>query len=87
MSNNRPLPPLPPSDMDSLRVNRGARNFWGEAEVISIPDRPAPKCEHEFINIEGGVRCKKCNFGLLGGQLEARDGRVFVQGKPIDFPQ
>ena len=84
---NRPLPPLPPSDGDSLIRNRAARNFWGDAEIIRINDTPAPKCDHEFINTKGGVRCTKCNFGLLGGQLEAKDGQVFVQGKPINFPK
>jgi len=85
MADNRPLPPLPPSDGDSLQMNRAARNFWGEAEIIRIPDTPTKKCNHEFINNEGGIRCTKCNFGLLGGQLTAKNGVAYAQGEPIKF--
>jgi len=84
---NVPLPPLPPSDGESLQRNRAARNFWGEAEIIRIPDTPAPKCEHEFVNTQEGIRCTRCNFGLLGGQLEARNGQAFVQGEPLRFSE
>lgn len=80
------LPPLPPSDGDSLRVNAKARAFWGDAEIIRIPDNPTPKCKHEFVNNEGGIRCTKCAFGLLGGQLTAKNGVAYAQGEPIKFP-
>lgn len=80
-----PLPPLPPSDGESMYRNSKARAFWDGAEIISIPDKPAPKCSHEFINNEGGIRCKKCAFGLLGSQLTAKNGLAYAQGEPIRF--
>jgi len=86
------LPPMPASDQDSLDKNRfdgfykiGSRDFWGENEINRIPDSPMKKCQHEFINIKGEIRCSKCNFGLLGSGLVAIDGQVYAQGKPIKF--
>jgi len=87
MADNRMLPPLPPSDGDSLMRNRGARNFWGDAEIIKIPDNPIKKCKHEFVNTQEGIRCTRCNFGLLGGQLYAKDGKAYAQGEPIKFSE
>lgn len=79
------LPPLPPSDGDSLQQNAKARSFWQEAEITRIPDTPVKKCKHEFVNNEGGIRCTQCGFGLLGGQLTAKDGVAYAQGEPIRF--
>lgn len=79
------LSPLPPSDGESLQRNAGARAFWGDAEIITIPDKPVTKCSHEFVNNLGGIRCTKCGFGLLGGQLTAKNGVAYAQGEPIRF--
>lgn len=87
MRRSTPLPALPPSDGDSLQRSRTARNFWEGAEIVRVNDTPAPRCKHEFVNNKEGIRCTRCNFGLLGGQLEARDGQAFVQGEPIKFPE
>lgn len=91
----RTLPPLPPSDTDSLSknyfdkyYNRSARSFWGENEVIRIPDTPAKRCRHEFEMVTQGVKCRKCNFGLSGQGLSVnKDGGVLIQGKQFKFPE
>ena len=84
---------MPPSDQDSLDRNKfdgfykvKAREFWGENEIHHMPNTPPPVCEHEFISTKGGIICKKCNFGLLGVGLSAKDGKALVQGEPIGFP-
>lgn len=87
MARNTPLPPLPPSDGDSLQRSRTARNFWEGAEIIRVPDTPIKRCKHKFVNTQEGIRCTRCNFGLLGGQLHAEDGKAFVRGEPIKFPE
>lgn len=89
MDNSGVLPPLPPSDQESLDRNRfdgfyrvKARDFWGDAEIHRIDDTPPVKCEHEFKGVQGGVRCQKCNVGLLG-PIEVREGKLFSNGEPI----
>ena len=77
------LPPLPPSDFDSMRVNHGARDFWGYNEVIQIEDKPMKKCEHKFKMTPTGVECSKCHFGLIAKTLEVRDGKLYFKGEPI----
>lgn len=84
------LPPLPPSDVESMARNAfdgnyrtRAASFWGENEVIRIEDTPMEKCDHEFIYSENGVQCKKCHFGLMGVNLEIRDKKLFSQGEPL----
>jgi len=93
MTNIGLLPPLPPSDRDSLDQNRydgfykvKARDFWGENEIHHLDGSPTKSCKHEFTSQKGGVRCTKCNFGLLGVGLSAKDGVALVQGEPISFP-
>lgn len=83
------LPPLPPSDQDSLDHNKfdgfykvRSRDFWGDAEIHRIADIPPVKCEHEFLGVPEGVRCTKCNFGLLG-RIETNNGKLFSNGQPI----
>ena len=83
------LPALPPSDEQSLQLNRydgfyktKARDFWGDAEVIRIPDTPPKKCDHTFMAVPDGARCQKCHFGLIGF-FEVRDGKLFHKGKPL----
>ncbi len=86
------LPPMPPSDQDSLDRNRydgfykvGARDFWGENEIHRMDESPVKRCEHEFVGVEGGVKCTKCQFGLLGAGLSIKNGKVLAQGEPIRF--
>ncbi len=84
---DKKLPPLPPSDKASLERDYKARQFWKGAKIIRIPSKPLKNCPHTFVNKKGGVICTKCNFGLLGHELEARDGKAYAQGKPINFPK
>jgi hypothetical protein len=88
------LPPMPPSDRDSLDHNKydgfykvKARDFWGENEIHHIKDTPIEECRHEFTTTQDGVKCTKCGFGLLGVGLSVKDGRVLAQGEPIGFPE
>lgn len=76
------LPPLPPSDQDSLEHNAFAREFWKENQITRIEDKPMNKCEHDFKYAPGGAECKKCHFGLTG-PLEVRLGKLFYKGEPI----
>jgi hypothetical protein len=85
------LPPLPPSDSKSLEWNRydsyykyKARDFWGEAEVVREEPKPFEKCEHQFKAIQGGVRCKKCHFGLHGF-IEISNGKLAFKGKTLEI--
>jgi hypothetical protein len=89
MAGKGTLPPLPPSDQDSMQANRydgfykvTPRSFWGDNEINRIPDVPFKKCKHKFISEEGGVRCSKCNFGLRGS-IEARNGKLFYNNQPL----
>lgn len=86
------LPPMPPSDQESLDRNRydgfykvGARDFWKESEINRFQEPPSVKCEHEFVSAQNGIKCKKCNFGLLGSGLYAKDGMAYAQGEQIKF--
>lgn len=90
MSEN--LPPLPPSDNQSLennpydtRYGYRAQEFWRGAEIIRVEDKPMVPCDHEFIFNTGGIICKKCHFGLLGTDFDIRDGKLFVNGEPVRF--
>lgn len=84
------LPPLPPSDQESMDNNRydgfykvRTRNFWADAEIIRIDNTPPKKCEHKFTYVSGGVKCGKCHFGLAGPGLEVQNGKLFHKGKQI----
>ena len=84
------LPPLPPSDMESIGKNTydgnnqtRAASFWGENSIIRIEDKPMEKCNHEFEYSDNGVKCKKCNFGLIANTLEIRDKKLFFKGEPL----
>lgn len=89
MANKGTLPPMPPSDEDSIARNhydgfykRSARGFWGENEVIRIPVTKDEKCNHEFISKPNGAECQKCHFGLVG-KIEVRSGKLFYKGEQI----
>ena len=86
------LAPLPRSDMEAMEYNTfdgnyktRARSFWSENEIIRIDDTPMKKCKHEFEYTRDGVKCKKCNFGLIANTLEIRDKKLFYKGEPIGF--
>lgn len=88
MDNDR-LPPLPPSDRESLDRNKfdgyyevRARDFWGENRLLHIEETENVICKHEFRLATGGVKCQKCHFGLIG-QIDVQDGKLFYQGEPI----
>ena len=90
MDNQGVLPPLPPSDPGSLGrnhydhfYNRSSRSFWKDASIEYIKT-PMEKCKHYFEQNEGSYICKKCHFGLQGGNgLTSTDGKLFYQGQPI----
>lgn len=80
---------MPPSDRESLDHNKfdgfykvRARDFWGDNKVNAFPEPVGVKCEHEFKPAEGGAKCTKCHFGLLG-QFEVQQGKLFYKGDPI----
>lgn len=88
---DKPLPPLPPSDVASLSQNtydgfyqRRAREFWGENEITRIRVEPDKRCDHEFIAIPSGAQCTKCRYGLIG-HIEVREGKLFHNGDQIRF--
>ena len=85
------LPPMPPSDMGAMEQNHydsyykyKARDFWKNAEITRIVDKPMKKCTHEFERTQSGVKCKKCNFGLIGF-FEVRGGYLYIEGKKVNF--
>jgi len=80
MSSN--LPPLPPSDKESLMRDKEAREFWKNNQVIREEERPFKKCDHEFKVISNGVQCVRCNFGLTG-PLEIKNGKLYHNGKKL----
>lgn len=79
------LPPLPPSDKqslidnkwDSLNQTRSA-SFWGDNQVEHIELKPMKKCTHKFINFQQGVRCSKCNTGFIG--ISATQAQQLLKG-------
>ena len=91
MDNSNTLPPLPSSDQDSMDKNKfdgfykvRARDFWGDNAIVRVDNTPPSKCNHKFITCEGGVKCQKCHFGLMG-QLEVRDEKLFYKGELIEL--
>lgn len=64
----------------------GARDFWGQNEVIREELPEYKKCSHYFEETKDGVRCvnKGCGMGLLG-RFKVQDGKLFVQGAPVEF--
>ncbi|HAR39176.1 MAG TPA: hypothetical protein DCS09_11720 [Porphyromonadaceae bacterium] len=86
------LPPLPPSDADSLARNKfdpqfqvGARDFWKHNHTEHITLKEPKKCEHYFTSTTDGVACKKCRMGWVGKELEVRDGNLYIQNKRIEI--
>lgn len=84
------LPPLPPSDPSSLERNhydhfykRSARGFWKDAKIEYITT-PMIKCEHYFEENEANLTCKRCGFGLSGGNgLTATNGKLFYRNELV----
>ena len=86
------LPPLPGSDQQSLDWNKkdhfygvGAREFWGENQIVREVVKPYEKCNHYFMKNTDTVRCQKCHFGLTGTGLKTQDGKLFLGGEPVEF--
>ena len=86
---NKILPPLPPSDNNSMQSNyfdgyykRSARSFWDDNEVSHNEVKQDMKCDHKFIRKGSETVCEKCHFGLIGS-VEIRDGKLFHQNEPI----
>lgn len=66
------LPPMPSS----------GTSFWKDNVVEVIPEPKMTKCEHFFKYNKDGVKCNKCNFGLIG-HLEIREGKLYSENKKI----
>ena len=86
---NKQLPPLPPSDEESLNKNRydgfyevRAKDFWGKNEVVREVVYKDKKCGHNFIYTDNGAECTKCHIGFVG-KLEVRDGNLYHHGKKL----
>lgn len=87
------LPPLPPSDADSLNRNyydayyqRSARSFWKDAHIESIEPPPMQKCNHFFEPFNRTYKCKLCHFGLEGTEnLTLSNGKLFFRNEPLPF--
>lgn len=87
---DRILPKLPSSDPNAIERNDFDQNykvrvqdFWKDAEIIPLNNKPLTSCNHEFIYNHTGVICTKCHFGLLGHDLEIQSGKLFSHGEPI----
>lgn len=85
------LPPLPASDQKSFDWNRrdgfyglGAREFWGQNQIIREELRNFEKCDHFFEKKGTGVECKKCHFGLIG-YFEINNGKLFYKEEPLEI--
>lgn len=88
-NNGGVLPPMPASDRDSLDRNKydgfykiRSRDYWGENVINTFEIEEPKKCDHEFVAAEGGAKCQKCHFGLLG-IFEISNGKLFYKGEPI----
>lgn len=87
------LPPLPPSDADSLQRNYydrfyqvSSRGFWGKNEINSTKNEPMKKCNHYFESQKANFICKHCRFGLQGSiGLTLSDGKLSYNNEPIPF--
>ncbi len=86
------LPPLPPSDENSLARNvfdsqfqTGARDFWGGNKIERISLDNPKKCEHYFTNTTDGIQCKKCKAGWIGKELQVRDGKLYIHNQFVSF--
>ena len=86
------LPPLPPSNEESLARNtfnsqfgQGSRDFWGDNKLERITMDEPKKCDHDFIMNTDGVMCKKCHIGWVGKELESRDGKLYIHNQLINF--
>ncbi len=87
---NQHLPPLPPSDADSLSRNyydrfyqRSSRSFWGQNSIEYIKDEPMKTCDHYFQHIQIGIVCKSCGFGFNGHGLTLKDGKLFYGNEQL----
>ena len=86
------LPPMPGSDDLSLKYNTrdrfyniGARDFWGMNRVEKIKVADIPKEERYFVEVPGGVYDKINKTGLLGPDLKADGGKLYISGEQVKF--
>lgn len=87
------LPPIPSSDPDSIEKNRynnfykyGAKEFWGEAEVISEEVKDFPKCDHYLMKRNHEVQCVRCNIGwTVPPEINVRDGKLYRNDQLLAF--
>lgn len=89
-SGGHKLPPMPPSDQNSIQKNvyEGfyrvrARDFWGENEVnYCEPMQNVQVCDHYFVPNSDGVKCRKCGTGFIG-HFDISNGKLFHKGEPV----
>ena len=89
---NNKLPPLPPSDSESLSKNTfdpyfriGARDFWKGNHVEQIILKESKECDHRFQYTVDGVECKKCRIGWVGKELGVRDEALYVNNELVSL--
>ena len=90
MAGSQKLPPLPPSDSESIGKNRydafyrkGARDFWGDNYLETVELKDPKKCVHYFERVGKEVMCKKCHIGWMSTELKVEDGILYVGKKKI----
>ena len=73
------LPPMPAN----------YHGWWKNAKTERIKIEPKKPCNHTSMSGEtafkltdDGVKCMKCNLGLLGEGFEIRDGILYNNKKP-----
>jgi hypothetical protein len=84
------LPPLPGSDDKTLKENKfdpfykkTPRDFW-EGNVINHTEvEEKEKCGHFFEYSTDGVKCTLCHIGLIGKELQIKDGHVFFKNQKL----
>jgi hypothetical protein len=87
------LPPIPSSDPMSLEKNKydsfyrtRARDFWGDAEVISNEVKDFVKCVHYVVKENNEVRCTKCHVGwIVPDSFHTENGKLYENEVELQF--
>jgi hypothetical protein len=86
------LPPLPPSDAESIGKNtfngfykKGARDFWGDNALEEIELKGPIKCKHFFEQFGKEIRCNKCHIGWMSTEFRVEDGVLYVGEQQVNI--
>lgn len=85
------LPPMPPSDPDSLQRNPfdrfykyRAQEFWEHSEVTSNEVKDFVKCRHYLVKRNNDVECTLCHVGWqTGPTFTTQDGKLYNNGQEL----